>query len=164
MIKRGNNRLLSLVSVGVFLLLSFISYFVLPPFIKNNGQIRLRVGEIEFRIEVANNNVTRTKGLSGRESLGENEGMLFIFEKPDTHSFWMKGMNFPLDIIWISDGQVVEISENLPPAALPNLTVYSPHQPVNMVLEVNAGAARDKGIKAGDSIELLDGDTQILYY
>lgn len=164
MIKKSGNRLLCLALVGVFLSLFFISYFVLPPFIKNNGQIRLRVGNAEFGVEIANDSASRAKGLSGRESLSKSGGMLFIFEKPDIYSFWMKGMKFSLDIIWISNGLVAEISENLPPATIANLATYSPRQPVDMVLEINAGTARDKGVAIGDLIELLDGNTRILYY
>lgn len=164
MIKNGRNRILYLVSAVIFLMASLISYLLLPPFIKDNGQIRARVGEVEFDLDVANNAISRARGLSGREPLGENEGMLFIFEKPDIYSFWMKGMKFPLDIIWISEGRVVEISENLPPAIFPDLKTYSPTQPVNMVLEVNAGTVRSCGIKLGDSLELFDGSRQVLYY
>ena len=164
MIKNSKNRILYLVSAVIFLMASFVSYLLLPPFIKDNGQMRVRVGRAEFNVDVANSSVSRARGLSGREPLREDEGMLFIFERPDTYSFWMKGMKFPLDIIWISDGRVVEISENLPPAIFPNLKTYSPTQPVNMVLEVNAGTVRSRGIKLGDPLELFDGSKQVLYY
>ncbi len=164
MSKKSRDKVLYLVSAVVFLSLFLVSYLLLPPYIEDNGRIRLRVGEANFRVELANNNVTRARGLSGRDSLGENEGMLFIFDRPDKQSFWMKGMKFSLDIIWISNGQVAEISENLPPAIFPDLKIYSPAQPVNMVLEINSGAARRRGIKVGDRVELLDGNTQILYY
>ena len=161
--KKKNKALIILLSL-VFVVLSSISYFLLPPFIKNNGQVKVRIGDNEWRAEVANNSASRAKGLSGHDPLGEKEGMLFIFEKSDAYTFWMKGMKFSLDIIWINGGKVVDISENLPPAGLTDLKLYSPREPANWVLEINAGSAKKFGVKIGDSVELLDGDAQILYY
>jgi len=53
--------------------------------------------------EIAKTEEERARGLMFRDRLGENEGMLFIFEEPDFYSFWMKNMKFPIDIIWLSE-------------------------------------------------------------
>jgi len=76
--------------------------------------------------------------------------MLFIFPKPGRPNFWMKDMNFPLDFIWISGGQVVQLSTNIP-ATQPPVTL-TPDQPIDQVLEVNAGFIDKYGIKVGNEV------------
>lgn len=95
------------------------------------------------------------KGLSGRKNLEQNRGMLFVFEKKDKYPFWMKGMNFPLDIIFIDDATVVDLYENVQPSKnSQNLIIYRPEKPANFVLEVNSGEARKLKIKKGTKITL----------
>jgi hypothetical protein len=95
------------------------------------------------------------KGLSGRASLNSESGMLFVFSKPDIYRFWMPNMNFPLDIIWINRGKVVDITKNalnnFDPA---NPRFYTPSTPARYVLEVNAGFTEKKHIKTGDMVIL----------
>lgn len=59
------------------------------------------IGGKKIRVDIADTVVTRTQGLSGRTSLAETDGMLFVFENADRYGFWMKDMNFAIDIIWI---------------------------------------------------------------
>ncbi|MDD5590195.1 MAG: DUF192 domain-containing protein [Candidatus Portnoybacteria bacterium] len=97
----------------------------------------------------------RARGLSGRDSLDQNQGMLFIFEKPDLYGFWMKDMKFPLDFIWISGNKITDLSENIPyprENSYLNLPKYQPKEPVDKVLEINAGLVEKYGIKIGDEI------------
>lgn len=108
-------------------------------------------------VELARTDAERAKGLGGHAPLGPREGMLFVFERPDRHGFWMKGMTFPLDIMWIRDGQVVHVERNVPPPA-PGMTdrelpVYQPSVPSTMVLEVNAGFTRQHGIASGTPVQ-----------
>lgn len=115
----------------------------------------VRVSDTSVRAEVADDEASRAQGLSGRERLGAGEGMLFLLAN-DSPSFWMKGMRFPLDIVWIKDGRVVDVSADLPPprgsdAPLPT---YSPDRPANRALEVNAGWAADHGVRRGDAVEV----------
>ena len=107
------------------------------------------INGIEIELEVARTPEEQARGLSDREVLGENAGMLFIFQEPTTPSFWMKEMNFPLDIIWIgSDRRIVDISENIAPETFPQL--FRPRAQVQYVLEVNAGWAKSHNISVGD--------------
>jgi uncharacterized membrane protein (UPF0127 family) len=108
----------------------------------------------KINLIVAKSEGDRMKGLSGRDNLGENQGMLFVFEKKDTYGFWMKNMKFPIDIIYIDDNSVVYLVENAPaPSGQADaLTVYKPDKPANRVLEVNAGKAKELGIKKGTKI------------
>jgi uncharacterized protein len=113
----------------------------------------IKVGGAKFKIEIAKSSLEQARGLSGRESLAEDAGMLFIFNGNSIRSFWMAGMQFPLDIIWISGHRVVGISENLPPASAGNVQIYNSPEPVDRVLEINAGLADRLGIKPGDLVE-----------
>lgn len=98
-------------------------------------------------VEIADDALERSQGLSGRASLQQNSGMLFLFEAPFVASFWMKDMNFALDFIWIRDNTIVDITENVPAPKDDNLPSYQPNQPVDAVLEVNAGWVVEHGGK-----------------
>lgn len=93
------------------------------------------------------------KGLMFREYLGEEEGMLFIFPIEYKHEFWMKNMNFPLDIIWIDkDKKIVDIKAGVMPCAeaCDNLI---PIKEALYVLEVNAGFVKKNNIGLGDEVQ-----------
>ncbi len=110
------------------------------------------VGNSIFHAEIADTLRSRAQGLSGRTSLDETSAMLFTFQIPAAYSFWMKGMNFPLDIIWIRDGVVIGISQNVPPPSgkLLDIPTYAPPTQVDTVLEINAGLSEKLGLKTGD--------------
>ena len=121
----------------------------------------LKVGSKEINIQIADNDEERAKGLSGITSLGENEGMIFIFNTKDiTPSFWMKGMKISLDIIWIDDGKIVKIDKNVPFSDQEKLYTPTPGQPIDYVLEVNAGFSDKNNIKIGDTARLADGQAE----
>lgn len=109
-----------------------------------------------FDVEMATTMVEQSCGLSGRTGLGDNEGMLFVFGTPNTQTFWMKDMQFALDMIWISDNKVVGMTQNIPPPApgtpLWRLNLYGSPPFVDKVLEVNAGAAAKDNIQVGDIV------------
>ncbi|MBU6427219.1 DUF192 domain-containing protein [Patescibacteria group bacterium] len=97
---------------------------------------------------VSNNPAKRELGLSYRTSLPADAGMLFIFPSPGNYGFWMKDMNFPLDIVWVrSDRVVVGVERSVLPDTYPE-TFYPPSQ-IQFVLELNAGESDRFGIAAG---------------
>jgi len=104
----------------------------------------------KFAVEVADTPAERMQGLSGRDGLDVNEGMMFTFDEPGTHGFWMKDMKFPIDIIWISNSEVIYVSSNLNPDSYP--TIFSPPKPVSQVLEVKAGTALRLNVVEGDKV------------
>ncbi len=111
----------------------------------------------EFKVEVADTAYLRSQGLSGREALPEDAGMLFIFGSSTVQTFWMKGMKFPLDMIWIRGDRIAGIEKNVPPEpgkSAFNLTLYSSPEPVDKVLEINAGLSERYGFEVGDLVEL----------
>lgn len=98
--------------------------------------------------------MTQTKGLSNRPSLPPGSGMLFIFDHEDTFSFWMKEMNFPIDMIWFgSDQRIVHIVHSASPESYPNL--FTSPSPARFVLEVPAGFAETHAVTLGDFLTFL---------
>ncbi len=115
------------------------------------------INDVEIPVEISDNDKKRAKGLSGKESLEEGTGMLFVFEEKIQPVFWMKDMNFPIDIIWIEDDTIVKINKDVPAPAEgtrdDDLARYGAGQLVNYVLEVNAGFSDEIGIEVGDKVE-----------
>lgn len=112
---------------------------------------------VSVRVELAQTEPQRELGLGGHAPLAETDGMLFIFDRALRYSFWMKGMTFPLDIMWLDHGQVVYVAANLP-APSPGqsdgqLAVYTPSAPAQYVLEVKAGFAERHGITVGTPVQ-----------
>ncbi|MEJ2347940.1 MAG: DUF192 domain-containing protein [Patescibacteria group bacterium] len=153
-------------------ILAAIAFIVLVGFLTQgvqNGKISLanitqekteiNISDTKIQVETARSDVERKKGLSKRESLGDKEGMLFIFPQKNIQPpFWMKDMKFAIDIIWIDDGKVVQIDENIPApeTGIPDedLVFYTANQPVDYVLEVKAGFVEKNNIEKGDSVDL----------
>lgn len=119
----------------------------------------ITIGSTKITADIADTQAKRTQGLSGKVSLGEGAGMLFIFDQKKVFpSIWMKDMLISIDIIWITDGKVVKIDANVPvPAkgiAESNLKLYYPDKPIDYVLEVNAGFSEKNNIKIGSEVDL----------
>ena len=95
-------------------------------------------------------------GLGDRNDLGDIDGMLFVFPHKHVPIFWMKNMHFPIDMIWLSNGQVIDITHNAPVETSDKLPTYSPKSPINMVLETRAGWAEENGVTVGDQLIISD--------
>ena len=109
--------------------------------------------QYSVRVLVADNHEKRALGLGLLENLDEWDGMLFVFEKPTYHSFWMKGMKFPIDIFWLDhDGTIVYVQEDAHPDDYPE--VYRPDQKAMYVLELAAGSAERFDFRIGDQFDL----------
>lgn len=113
---------------------------------------QVKINGTTIEAEIADGFLSRMRGLSGRESLGENKGMLFIFGNSAVQSFWMKDMNFAIDIIWFDNDKVVGFAENAQPPKDGNISSFRSPSAVNKVLEINAGSVKKLGIKIGDNI------------
>lgn len=113
---------------------------------------KIRIGNTVIDLQLALTKTDQEIGLAKFSSLPENEGMLFIFNKPDTYSFWMKDMKFPIDIIWISeDFKIIHIEKSLSPDTYPQ--GYAPKDKALYVLEVNAGFSDTHSFTIGESVE-----------
>jgi uncharacterized membrane protein (UPF0127 family) len=110
----------------------------------------LTVGNAHLTVEVATTPAEQEFGLSYRNSLAPEAGMLFTFATASRQGFWMKGMNFPLDFIYSRAGRVVQLKENVSSAGIP--VPFFPDEDIDSVIEVNAGWIVSHGIKVGDKV------------
>jgi len=120
---------------------------------QEKNRVTVSFKQVSVEAEVADREDTRTLGLSGRDQLEEGEGMWFVFPSDDHHSFWMKDMNFPIDILWFDkDLKVVSIKENAMPESYPNS--FTPSSFDRYVLEVPSGFAKKYEVSFGDTISV----------
>jgi uncharacterized membrane protein (UPF0127 family) len=101
------------------------------------------------RAEVADDAQARARGLSGRRQLGADRGMLFVYRDHAKRTYWMKGMRFPIDIVWIDHGHVTGVEPNVPVPTGGRLPLYPSPAPADRVLEVPAGWAARHGVERG---------------
>jgi uncharacterized protein len=145
-----------LIFATILLVVVVVAYFIL-----RNGAIGAKTADLNghtVKLEIADEQSEQEKGLSNRDSLAKDTGMLFVFGRPErSYAFWMKDMHFPIDMIFLRDEKIVTIHANVPPylpgTKIQNLTTYTPANDANRVLELNAGQAREFGLKEGDSIK-----------
>jgi len=112
----------------------------------------LLIGDDTLIVELAVTPMQRAMGLMFRDSLAENHGMLFVFEEPARHAFWMRNTTIPLSIAFIDEnGVILEIQDMQP------LTedLHAPQQPVTYALEVNQGWFERHGVQIGDTVKFL---------
>jgi uncharacterized membrane protein (UPF0127 family) len=116
------------------------------------------VKDTTIQVRIAKTEAEHRQGLSGTQSLQPDEGMLFVFESKQRPPFWMKDMLIALDFIWIRDGKVSQLNRNVPAptAGTPDskLPLIVPNDPVDYVLEVNAGFIDSHQIVVGDSVTI----------
>ncbi len=113
----------------------------------------MHIDTLPVRVEIADTEAERVKGLSGRVSFAERDGMLFVFPEAGYHTTWMKDMYFPIDIIWIDENlEVIGIDKNITPDTYPR--TFRPSRPAKYILETNVHYADTYGIKSGDEVSL----------
>ncbi len=145
--------LIIIVSAGIFFWLLQNKKIAPPPQLQNNAAT-VTIDNQPFTVLIAKTEQEKETGLSQRNSLPENMGMIFPFSTPDFYGFWMKDMKFPLDFIWINNGKIVTIVDDIqPPTSVnPNLPVFKPVEKADTVLELNAGTAKKYNFKVGDTV------------
>ena len=130
------------------LVLPFL-FFKAPP-----SSAVLREGKRTYYLEVADSSASREKGLSGRESLAGNRGMLFVFDEPGKYCFWMKDTLFPLDMIWLDrEHRVKHIEKNVQPSSYPSQEFCYEGQ-AKYVIELNKGEVNRAGITINDKLDV----------
>ena len=118
----------------------------------------ITIGDATFAAEIADTPELRSKGLGERDSLPEQRGMLFVFPNGQASSFWMYGMHFPLDFVWIGeDCTIADLTENVqhypPDTPSSELEIINPAYPAAYTFEINAGEVAQFGIEIGDSVQ-----------
>jgi hypothetical protein len=119
------------------------------------NKVKITINNVILQADVALSSEEQTKGLSIKDSLNSNEGMIFPYESPRTLSFWMKDMKFPIDILWLdADKKVVHIEEGLQPCSpLLPCPSYAPDVQAQYVLETVAGFSSANGITTGTPVK-----------
>ena len=115
----------------------------------------------DMRLIVAKNSLSQTKGLSGisrEDFLAQADGMLFTFKDQKERTFWMKGMEFNIDIVWLRDGKVMKVETSIPAPEKGEepRKIHSAPFEVDTVLELPEGGAYRYGIVVGQMISVLE--------
>lgn len=107
-------------------------------------------------IEVARQPEELRLGLMNRPALGVDKGMLFVFNSPGSHAFWMKNMLFALDMLWLAaDGTIVSVADHVPPCLSgQDCAAINPDKISSYVLEINAGDAQRLGFNTGKRLKV----------
>jgi uncharacterized protein len=113
----------------------------------------LIINNTKINLSIADTPAKQIQGLSNQQSLDKNAGMLFIFPDKQIRNFWMKDMNFPLDIIWIADDKIEKIDSDLPAEGDQPKKMYSSVLPIDRVLEVNAGFCKKNKIYVSNTVQ-----------
>ncbi|MBM3228574.1 DUF192 domain-containing protein [Candidatus Pacearchaeota archaeon] len=141
----------------IFFILLFLIYFIISEILKfQNKSEEICIEEKAcFEIEIADTSEKRISGLSNREFLEENKGMLFVFPEESVPGFWMKDMKFPLDIIWINRNlEIIGIDKNQIPCEENDCIILYPPSNILYVLEITSGLSEKYGFEIGNKISL----------
>ena len=145
--KKKSKIILLLILLLVAIVVAVILLYPRPNKILNlNGQ--------KISLELAVTPEQQTQGLSSRPSLCPTCGMLFVFGTPQNTKFWMKDMNFPLDLIWLNNNKIVQLDKNLLPEGAMPKDFYPSRQLITDVLEVNGGFIDKYRLKVGDDLDI----------
>jgi uncharacterized membrane protein (UPF0127 family) len=124
-----------------------------------NNLIPFTMGRISMLGSIADSDAERQLGLSNTKEIPVGVAKIFIFDTSDTWSFWMKDMNYSIDIFWLDEnGRVVYVVESVSPETYPH-TSFAPQVPAKYVIETKAGFAKENNITVG----AVAGMTQILF-
>jgi len=152
------NRIRVMIIVGIIVLITILIpiYYPVQTPIESQVVIEASVtinGEI-LEVEIADEPDERSRGLMFRDSLANDTGMLFLFDREGFNSFWMMNVNFNLDIIWInSNGIVVHMERDLPSCYM-NCPSYAPREAASYVLEINSGVANELDLLVGSFVDI----------
>lgn len=144
---KENIRLILGAAVVIFIFLLLLTLLL------THKSTKVKVAGQTFSVSVARTDKEKQIGLSGKNSLPKNQGMLFVFDQPEFYSFWMKNMKFPIDIIYIHGNKVTTVIKNAKPVQDSDLPIYQPRERSDRVLEINAGLSDQYGIKNGSEVK-----------
>jgi len=113
--------------------------------LKSNEAL-MKITDQILKVEIVSDPMDMYRGLSNRQELCDQCGMLFVFPDLSERTFVMRDMNFPLDIIFLAQGKIVKIHANLPPEGSNTQNLYSSEGPADRVLEINAGLSAELGL------------------
>ena len=111
--------------------------------------IPVKIGSHPLKVEVADNDASRARGLMFRQAMGRNDGMLFVFSELGYHSMWMQNTYIPLSVAFIDEGGTILNIEDMAPKTQ---DTHSAAGPARYAIETNLGWFAEKKLKAGDKV------------
>lgn len=130
---------------------AFVIFLLLIIFYLKPKTAEIKIAGKTFSAEVADNALTRSRGLMHRAAASP---MIFIFPSETQEGFWMKNVNFPLDIIWIDSDKKIIGWDRMEPCLSGECKIYSPPAKIKYALEVEAGFAEKNKIKVGAAVNI----------
>lgn len=155
--KRSNPQFRNLKSIPALLLYLIFCLIFLSAETKQKRFVKVFFpNDYCITAELAVSDEERQLGLMFRERINCDQGMLFVFGEEDFHSFWMKNVNFPIDILWLDrEKRIVHIESNVPPCKESPCPSYSPKVQASYVLELKSGSVKKNQLKLYDKLEFI---------
>jgi uncharacterized membrane protein (UPF0127 family) len=140
-------------AVGIVILLVILNFIEVEFFSFRylNPIKRVYIKNTVVRAEIVSSEEKIEQGLAGRKSLDQGTGMLFMMPADNIQHFWMQGMQFPIDIIWIEKGRVIGCERGIAPN---DSNIYASPGFSSMVLEVNKGFCEENNISVNDTVKI----------
>lgn len=147
----------SQITTGVILGIFFVAFTFLYVWQQKPAEATVFLKDTQLQVLVPKTLEQRHVGLGGRDQLEPYNGMLFIYEFPGDHGIVMRDMHFPIDIIWLDRGVVVDFAPEVQPEHVSEdeLFVYRPRTKATMVLELPAGWASEHELRIGDKLTIV---------
>lgn len=145
-IQKGSSTIFSLILLALVVWAGWFFFYKNKP-----PRITFPSGTV-INVIVADTPALREKGLSKREILRDDEGMLFVFDTLDRHKIWMKDMYFPIDILWLDENfKIIDIYKGASISTYPN--TFQPQSDAGFVIEVNSGFVSRNNIQIGNVVQ-----------
>ncbi|MGK7931428.1 MAG: DUF192 domain-containing protein [Microcystaceae cyanobacterium] len=150
----GSFLLFGLITITIFVQKTLTQDYTPPTVEPLPITAQVQIGTEIIKLEVAATPEQQQQGLMYRTELPKNQGMLFTFSPARVAKFWMKNTLISLDMIFLKDGEVKAVIDNVPPCRRDPCPSYGPSVLVNQVIELQAGQAQILGIEVGDRLEI----------
>lgn len=120
----------------------------------DSQKVLLHIGGHSLLVEIAKTPPEQWLGLSGRERLDDDHGMIFVFSASDRHAFWMRGVPFPITVAFLNEQCEIVSTHDMEPNSEAHVL---PSEPVRLALEAPRGWFARKGVRTGDKVEVVGG-------
>jgi len=135
----------------ILIIIVCVVLLVKPTKQQSTSTIDITIKNKTFSLEIAKSTIQKSMGLSNRNSLCPNCGMIFVYRIESTYPFWMKNTLIPLDIIWVNkQGVVVDIIQGKPN----NLSILTPKSKALYIIELNLDTSTNLNLNIGDHIQI----------
>jgi hypothetical protein len=129
----------------------FLLFGCLAPALRTTN---VTINDIKLTVWIADTQKARETGLMGVQRINENEGMLFVYEKPGEYAFWMKNTLMPLDLIFVSNDTKIISIQHMEPCATEPCKIYAPSAEILYAIEVNGGFAQRNNMTVGQTVRI----------